>query len=87
MAMADRSCGLLCKVSCGSRTPYVLVTELQANGNGNGRQVMRPPPQSELRKQNAISVLITELQANGNGRHVMQLLCKVSCGSGTPYVC
>jgi len=32
----------------------VLITELQANGNG--RQVMRPPPQSELRKRNTLCV-------------------------------
>jgi len=50
---------------------YVLITELQANGNG--RQVTRPPPQSELRKWNALCVLITELQANGNGGHVNAL--------------
>jgi len=54
MVMADRSCGLLRKVNCGSGTPYA---------NGNGRQLMRPPPQSELRKRNALYVLITEVQA------------------------
>ena len=39
----------------------MLITELQANGNG--RQVIRPPPQGELRKRNAICVFITEVQA------------------------
>ena len=34
------------------------------------RQVVWPPPQSELRKRNALCVLITELQANGSGRQV-----------------
>jgi len=64
MAMADRSYGLLRRVSCGSRTPHMVIM-----ANGNGRQVMRPP-QSELRKRNATCVLIMELQANGNGRQV-----------------
>jgi len=45
---------------------YLLITELQANGNG--RRVMRPPPQTELPKRNAIHVFI---MANGNGRKVM----------------
>jgi len=66
--MADRSRGLLRKVSCGSGTPSVLITELQANGNGG--HVTRPPPQSELQKRNTLSVLIIELQANGHGGHV-----------------
>jgi len=60
----------------------VLITELQANGNG--RQVTRPRPQSELRKRNALCVLIMELQANGNGGHVTRP--PPHCGSGTPYV-
>jgi len=65
MAMADRSRSLLCKVSCGSRMPYVLITELQANGNGG--HVTRPPPQSEFRKRNALYVFRIEAAANGNG--------------------
>ena len=64
MEMAERSCGLLRRVSCGSGTPYVVIT-----ANGNGRQVTRPP-QSELQKRNATCMLIMELQANGNGRQV-----------------
>ena len=51
----------------------VLITELQANGNG--RQVMRPPPQSELRKRNATYVFRTEVPANGKRR-------KQSCDGG-----
>ena len=47
----------------------MLITELQVNGNG--RQIMRPPSQSELKKQNALYMLIMELQVNGNGRQVM----------------
>ena len=43
----------------------VLITELQT---GNGRQVTRPPPQSELRKRNATCAFRTEVPANGNGR-------------------
>jgi len=77
MAMADRSPGLLRKVNCGSGTPCVFIT-----ANGNGRQVTRPRPQSELRKRNAICVLIMELQANGNGRQVTRP--PPHCGSGTP---
>jgi len=61
----------------------VFITEVLANGNG--RQVMRSPLQSELRKRNALSVLITKLQANGNGGHVTRP--PPHCGSGTPYVC
>ena len=34
------------------------------------RQVTQLPPQSQLRKRNALCMLITKLQANGNGRHV-----------------
>jgi len=65
MAMADRSRGLLCKVSCRSGTPYVLITELQANGNGG--HVTWPPPQSEFRKRNTLYVFRIEAAANGNG--------------------
>ena len=64
-AGADRSHGLLSKVSCKRNALCVVIT-----ANGNGKQVMRPPPQSELQKRNALCVLITELQANGNGRQV-----------------
>ena len=82
MAIADRSCGLLRKVNCGSGTPYVFRTEVPANGNG--RQVRQSSLQGELRKWNTLSVVITELQANGNGGHVTQP--PSHCGSGTPYV-
>ena len=41
---------------------------------------MPPPLQSELQKQNALSVLITELQANGRGDRLCNLFHKVSCG-------
>ena len=67
MAKADRSRGLLRKVSCKRNALCMVIT-----ANGNGRQVTRPLPQSELQKRNALCVLITELQANGNGRQVMR---------------
>ena len=68
MAMADRSRRPLRKMSCGSATPCVFITEVPANGNG--RQVMQHPLQSELQKRNALCVLITEVPVNGNGRQI-----------------
>jgi len=44
----------------------MFITEVLANGNG--RQVMWPRLQSELRKRNTLCVFITEASANENGR-------------------
>jgi len=67
MAMADRSRGLLSKVSCGSGMPYV------CSGWKCRRMGMADRSRSHLRKvsykRNALCVVIT---ANGNGRQIMQ---------------
>jgi len=73
--MADRSRGLLRKVNCRSGTPYACSgpkARRMVMADGIGRQVTRPPPQSELQKQNTLCVLITELQVNGNSPQLMR---------------